>query len=101
MAVKIQLQVGPEIAIATMEKSPDIVQWSGNEDLIEDAEFSMNFSYGAAGHNFISGSETTALDVATALVHRYGQDQIKVLEGVEILRKEEKEIATIEKEGET
>ena len=44
MAVKIQLQVGPEIAIVTMEKSPDIVQWSGNEDLIEDPEFSMNFS---------------------------------------------------------
>ena len=67
----------------------------------EDALFSLNFSYGAVGHNFVTGIETTGLDLATALVHRYGQDQIKVLEGIEILRKEEKEIATIQKDGQT
>ena len=101
MPLRIELKLGNEIAFAEMAKSPDIIQWSGNEDLIDDAEFSMNMSYGAAGHNFILGSETTALDVATALVHRYGQDSIKVLEGVDILEKEEKELAKIEETGKT
>ena len=47
------------------------------------------------------GISDTGLDLATALVHRYGQDNVNVLQGVDILKKEEKEIATIEKEGET
>jgi hypothetical protein len=99
MALRIEVKLGNEIAFASMAKSPDIIQWSGNEDLIDDALFSLNFSYGAAGHNFVSGIETTALDVATALVHRYGQDNINVLEGVEILEKEEEELAKIEETG--
>ena len=101
MPVRIELKLGNEIAFAEMAKSPDFVSWSGNEDVVEDALFSLNFSYGAVGHNFVTGIETTGLDLATALVHRYGQDKVNVLQGVDILKKEEKEIATIEKEGET
>ena len=50
---------GNEIAFAEMAKSPDFVAWSGNEDLVEDALFSLNFSYGAVGHNFVTGIETS------------------------------------------
>jgi len=101
MSVKIELKYGSEIAFATMPESPSVVIWSGNEDLIEDAEFTLDFSYGAVGHNYVSGVETTALDLATALVHSYGQENVNVLEGVNILEKEEKEVKEIEKKGVT
>ena len=49
----------------------------------------------------MSGNQTTALDVATALTHRYGSENINVIEGVEVLEKEEKELNKIEKTGQT
>ena len=101
MAIKIEVKFGEETAFANMVSSPDSVIWTGNQDLIEDAEFSLNYSYGAAGHNYISGNQTTALDVATALTHRYGSENINVIECVEVLEKEEKEITNIEKGGQS
>ena len=101
MAIKIEVKFGEETAFATMGSSPDTVIWTGNQELIEDAEFSLNYSYGAAGHNYMSGNQTTALDVATALTHRYGSENINVIEGVEVLEKEEKELNKIEKTGQT
>ena len=85
MAIKIEVKFGEETAFATMVSSPDTVIWTGNQELIEDAEFSLNYNYGAAGHNYMSGNQTTALDVATALTHMYGSENINVIEGVEVL----------------
>jgi hypothetical protein len=99
MTVRIQLKFGNEIAFASLARSPDFVSWSGNEEVVEDVLFSLDSSYGTAGHAFVTGIETTALDLATALVHRYGQENIDVVEGADVLEKEEKELATIEKTG--
>jgi|LULN01.1.fsa_nt_gb hypothetical protein len=99
MAVKIKLTIGEEEGIAIMRNSPGEVAWSGNNDLIEDIEFRLSMGYGAAGHVFTPGGTTTALDLATVLVHQFGQEGVDVLEGVEILEAEEAEIAKIEEKG--
>ncbi len=99
MAVKIKLTMGPEESIATMRRSPGNVNWSGSADLIEDIQFRLSTGYGAAGHVFTPNNKTTALDLATVLVRQFGQERVDVLEGVEVLAKEEAELAKIEERG--
>ena len=100
MATIIKVTEGEESTTITLQSSPSFVRFSGSEELKSDIEFESKFAYNSVGHILNLGN-IHAQDLYIFLVDLYGAENVEVLEGKEQIKKDDKELAILEKNGVT
>ena len=100
MATIIKITEGEESITITLQSSPSFVRFSGSEELKSDIEFESKFAYNSVGHILNLGN-IHAQDLYIFLVDLYGAENVEVLEGKEQIKKDDKELAILEKNGVT
>tara|TARA_R100000234_G_scaffold112691_1_gene86598 strand:- start:15234 stop:15536 length:303 start_codon:yes stop_codon:yes gene_type:complete len=100
MATIIKITEGEESTTITLQSSPSFVRFSGSEELKSDIEFESKFAYNSVGHILNLGN-IHAQDLYIFLVDLYGAENVEVLEGKEQIKKDDKELAILEKNGVT
>ena len=100
MATVIQISEGEETATVTLQSSPSFARFAGSAEIKSDIEFESKFAYNSVGHLMNLGN-VHAQDLYIFLIDLYGKENIEVLEGVEQIKSDDKELAILEKNGVT
>ena len=100
MAVKFLINLFEDSAVIKLDDTPGRASISGAESIVEEILFMGARSYDAVGHllnlNYVRG-----LDLYLFLVEIFDEENIEVLEGLDQIKADTKELGIIQKKGVT